>query len=253
MLSFLMLIASKKDVAFVLLLISFVFLVYLTVVSCILWSKSWSFIQDGHARTTPGRAIGFMFIPFFSFYWLFQLIYGFAKDFNAYVDRYNAPTKKLSEPLFLTICIMLLVGVFMNLVPGIGIFYSFAVYIVMIFLVVQLIDAVNQLPDQAEQFSSDVLLPQEKAPGCSDNKFAGVIAILLSAIALLHEMVFFTDIFLSPFGRMILGVLALLNGGVVIFLATRCRHAVLKVLGICVPVLVILVHLLRWMTRPFPF
>jgi hypothetical protein len=37
----------------------------------ILW-KMWSSIQDGNARTTPGKAIGFLFIPFFNIYWIFK-------------------------------------------------------------------------------------------------------------------------------------------------------------------------------------
>ena len=32
------------------------------------WYQAWSAIQDGHARTSPGRAVGFVFIPLFNFY-----------------------------------------------------------------------------------------------------------------------------------------------------------------------------------------
>ena len=42
----------------------------------------WAAIQDGYARTTPGKAIGFMFIPFFNIYWMFQAIWGYSKDYN---------------------------------------------------------------------------------------------------------------------------------------------------------------------------
>jgi len=33
--------------------------------------KAWEAIQNGHARTSPGKAVGFLFIPCFSLYWMF--------------------------------------------------------------------------------------------------------------------------------------------------------------------------------------
>src|SRR6266852_5492001 len=36
-----------------------------------LWYRMWSAIQDGHARTTPGKAVGLMFVPLFNVYWMF--------------------------------------------------------------------------------------------------------------------------------------------------------------------------------------
>jgi hypothetical protein len=58
--------------------------------------KAWASIQDGRARTTPGRAVGFMFIPVFNLYWSFRVIYGFAEDYNRFLDRYQIKAKKLS-------------------------------------------------------------------------------------------------------------------------------------------------------------
>src|SRR5215472_4189380 len=37
--------------------------------------QMWQSIQDGHARTTPGKAVGFLFIPFFNLYWMFQAVW----------------------------------------------------------------------------------------------------------------------------------------------------------------------------------
>lgn len=58
--------------------------------------KAWASIQDGYARTTPGRAVGFMLIPVFNLYWSFRVIYGFAEDYNRFLDRYQIKAKKLS-------------------------------------------------------------------------------------------------------------------------------------------------------------
>jgi phosphate transport system permease protein len=68
----------------------------------------WASIQDGNARTTPAKAVGFLFIPVFNLYWMFQVWSGFAKDYNAFVEK-NAPqTPRLSQPLCLAFCVLTL-------------------------------------------------------------------------------------------------------------------------------------------------
>lgn len=57
----------------------------------------WSMIQDGHARVNPLKAVALNFIPIYNFYWLFQCIWGFSKDLNAYIDRHAIATPKISE------------------------------------------------------------------------------------------------------------------------------------------------------------
>ncbi|HUS68403.1 MAG TPA: hypothetical protein VMZ28_27905 [Kofleriaceae bacterium] len=53
----------------------------------VLLYKAWAAIQDGHARTTPGKAVGFLFIPIFNIYWLFIAIGSWGKGFNAFAER----------------------------------------------------------------------------------------------------------------------------------------------------------------------
>lgn len=70
--------------------------------------RAWSCLKPGgFARTTPGAAIGFLFIPFFNMYWIFQAFLGLAKDWNktvaTYSDLKTAP--RLPEGVFLTFCI----------------------------------------------------------------------------------------------------------------------------------------------------
>ena len=68
--------------------------------------KTWAAIQDGYARTGPGKAVGFLFIPFFNIYWMFPAIYGFAKDYNAHVERRGMAAPPLPKGLHLTYCIL---------------------------------------------------------------------------------------------------------------------------------------------------
>ena len=118
---------------------------YGVVVMLVLWYKAWEAIQDGQARTTPGKAVGFLFIPLFNLYWMFQAIHGFAKDYNSYVDRHSLSVPKLPEGMFLAYCILVLAGI----IPFLGPLFSLAGIGVMIALCAKVCDAVNALPAQA--------------------------------------------------------------------------------------------------------
>ena len=78
---------------------------YSIIVTCMLWYEAWMSIQDGYAGTTPGRAVGFLFIPLFNLYWIFQLIWGFSRDYNRYIRRHNIKSDQLSERLFLRVSV----------------------------------------------------------------------------------------------------------------------------------------------------
>jgi serine/threonine protein kinase len=69
--------------------------------------RMWTAIQDGKARTTPGKAAGFTLIPIFNLFWVFQIIWGFAKDYDKFVDRHSIGVPKLNAPLFLLCSISL--------------------------------------------------------------------------------------------------------------------------------------------------
>ncbi len=132
--------------------------VYLVVVFAIMWYKAWSSIQDGMARTTPGKAVGFMFIPLFNFYWVFQATWGFAKDYNDFIERHQHAAIKLPEGLFLTFAIFSLVGVVAGHIPGLNILFSIAAFVVAALTVAKVCDAVNAIstspaPEQGEQQS----------------------------------------------------------------------------------------------------
>lgn len=57
--------------------------------------QMWATIQDSHARMTPKRAVLFSFIPVFSIYWMYQCVWGFAHDCNAYIKRHAVSAKPL--------------------------------------------------------------------------------------------------------------------------------------------------------------
>ena len=105
----------------------------------VLWYKMWAAIQDGHARTTPGMAIGLLFIPIFQIYWVFQVLWGWAKDYNAYTARHGLTSApKMPEGLFLAYIILCFLGVL--ILPAL---INFVVMLVMVW---KICDGVNALP-----------------------------------------------------------------------------------------------------------
>jgi hypothetical protein len=70
--------------------------------------RAWSCLKPGGlARTTPGAAIGYLFIPFFNMYWIFQSFLGLAKDWNRTVSTYSdlKTAPRMPEGVFLIFCI----------------------------------------------------------------------------------------------------------------------------------------------------
>ena len=109
-------------------------------------------------------------IPFFQLYWLFQAYWGYAKDYNSYISRYDISTSRLPEGLFLAYCILPFVYAFVYAFVYTGViiwlaiimtdwslttmlFVSFMLAIVLaipmfvigIIILVKLCDAVNNL------------------------------------------------------------------------------------------------------------
>ncbi len=68
--------------------------------------KMWSAIDDGVTRPSPGAAIGCLFIPLFSIYWVFVVWPGYASQYNAYAQRHGLRVPQLSMGLIL--CTILL-------------------------------------------------------------------------------------------------------------------------------------------------
>jgi hypothetical protein len=80
------------------------------VVFLILIYKMWAAIQGMGARTSAGKALGFMFIPLFNLYWAFQAYWGWTKDYNRIAQRDNVELPRMPEGIALAICVLPLVS-----------------------------------------------------------------------------------------------------------------------------------------------
>lgn len=94
--------SALKDYSMIFsILAAFQFLIIYPIFQFLLLFKMWTVIQDEHARTTPAKAIGFLFIPFFGIYWLFNVWGGFPTDYNKYIERHNISAPPLSSALYI--------------------------------------------------------------------------------------------------------------------------------------------------------
>jgi hypothetical protein len=111
------------------------------VVYCMFIYRMWAAIQDGQARMTPGKAVGFMFIPFFNLYWIFPVFQGFAQDYNKYIARRQLNLPRLDEQLFLFYPISILC----TIIPFLGGLIALVSVVLLILIIVKTCDAVNAL------------------------------------------------------------------------------------------------------------
>ncbi len=136
--------AADPNAGGALLPLAFVPIFFSLVMWYVLIYKMWSALPSGWGRTTPGKAVAFMFVPLFNVYWLFQVWWGWAQDYNRFVSENNAPVPRMPEGLALTMCIL----VFVSAIPLINLFSGIALLIVQIILVSKVINAINALSTQ---------------------------------------------------------------------------------------------------------
>jgi hypothetical protein len=69
------------------------------VLTFILLYQFWKVIQDERTFTTPGKAVGFLFIPFFSYYWIFRAVGSLSLEQNRFIDRHfgNRPDLQMRK------------------------------------------------------------------------------------------------------------------------------------------------------------
>ena len=85
--------------------------VLLVVYSCILLYRYWRVMQPYTTLTTPGKAVGFLFIPFYNLYWVFVAYHGLAKAIDAYIDSHpNTEAPRPQTHLVLVTAILFVIS-----------------------------------------------------------------------------------------------------------------------------------------------
>jgi hypothetical protein len=80
--------------------------------------RGWASIDGGSENLRPGKAQGFLWIPFFNFYWVFRAFVSLATQTNAKADAENLPAAKLTRGFGLVIAILFCVTSLTELSPA---------------------------------------------------------------------------------------------------------------------------------------
>ena len=70
--------------------------------------RLWKLLPKGIAQTTPGKAVGFLFIPFFNFYWISVSYLGLSKGMNEML-RQRGIQYHVNQSLSITFGILLVI------------------------------------------------------------------------------------------------------------------------------------------------
>jgi len=141
------------------------------------WYRAWASLADGRASTSPLLAVGLMFVPVFNLYWVFRLSYGFARDFNAYIKRWEFPVEPLGTVLFLAFPVMYVSSVLLGAVPLVAFLLVLGCGVAQAVIMVGVCARVNSCEDplaaqRPERSSTDGLWTEARGVGGSPSRLA---------------------------------------------------------------------------------
>lgn len=101
---------------------SYIYMI-VSIVAIVTWSiyhyRLWQLLPDQVAETTPGKAVGLMFVPAFNLYWVFRSHQGVNRGLNRLIDAHRLGGPRASvglatahSILFIWACVFVLVGLF---------------------------------------------------------------------------------------------------------------------------------------------
>jgi hypothetical protein len=133
-------------------LILLVIAVLMTAFAMILLYRYWAVMQPYSKRTTPGKAVGFLFIPLFNLYWMFVAYHGLSKDIDTYLDRNRSSrAPRPSTGLVLATVIVMLV----TMVPYVGNLAALALMVLLFLMKLRLNNSIiGIIQDRARQQAS---------------------------------------------------------------------------------------------------
>lgn len=154
-------------------------LIVATVFGCILLYRQWLLLQGHGARTTPGRAVGFSFIPVFFFYWWFVAYAGLATDTNRRLKELGIRRVQMSRGLAIAYCILGILGCTIGAFSYVGIALTIPLMVVGFFLLLQQRDCVLALleAEAVQPFPSEKNLQARAEQGTGSPSVPGSVPV----------------------------------------------------------------------------
>lgn len=99
---------------------------------CILHHSCWKALPERHRSTTPGKAVGFLFIPFYNFYWAFISFPGLAKGYLKFKKEAGIVGIKDTTGLGITSAILFVLSLTLGFFPGFALILTTADLVIFI-------------------------------------------------------------------------------------------------------------------------
>jgi serine/threonine protein kinase len=107
--------------------------------------QSWKAIQDGVTRTSPGQAVGRLFIPGYNIYWLGRVFLGFPNQYNGYAVRHHVAARQ-DKAIYLVFCCVVWASMLFWPFPEIAVLISAVQQLVIIpVLATKMVEGINAL------------------------------------------------------------------------------------------------------------
>ncbi|MDA2913270.1 hypothetical protein MYX77_04810 [Acidobacteriia bacterium AH_259_A11_L15] len=84
---------------------------------CAFTYRLWKRIQDGQTQVTPGRAVGYLFIPIYGLFWMWKVWAGYADALNSFRERHGFP-ERASGKITTTFTVIWLVSILLSWTPA---------------------------------------------------------------------------------------------------------------------------------------
>jgi hypothetical protein len=158
------------------------FLVVHTVLTLVLLFNLWKRLEDGVTPVTAGKAVGFLFIPFFNIYWFFRVWGGYPTEYNKFLERNRLSAPPIGSGIFIGFTVTVVLGAVI-LVP------ILLLPFVTVFLIARGCDAINNL----ELAKSGAAEHRQLAPadfiGTPENPRSKVPILALAGVAAVSGIV----------------------------------------------------------------
>lgn len=176
-----------------------IFSLYAFIVFIVLVYRMWKIVPSEFARTTPGKAVGFLFIPIFDLYWMFPTIWGWTKDFNSFLRQRQIDSQYASESLGLAVAIFWLIRWTIGTITGfagipvVGVVLDLPNFILTPLFIYKVCTVLNELPDYVIEAAS---IPTIQPYGY------GIASLVLGILSIV-----------IPYLGLILGIIAIVLAG----------------------------------------
>lgn len=126
------------------------------VVHLVFTYKMWNTINDGKTSITPGKAVGFHFIPIFNIIWAGLNFMTFFGAYNSFIERNKISALKLSNGLpFAYFLYSLFVASGFIYAPKIVWMFAAVQFVFHLILVIKTCGAINYLTDSGELMATE--------------------------------------------------------------------------------------------------